>query len=188
MKLGDLEASDERANLVDHGFCHLYAVRRGSGTKYQLVRPRKGAICRVVPYVAEKCLVAHLEASKANLIDRLRRERPAMLEDRRYQSVLVVKWPADDNPVQRPVSFQDGTLKDLGKVDPLCLTHVSARIDECHGLLSLRVLHHVHDRSVRHILDIFGALPDATSYKVDQARLELGFPGFDYGRECRRGV
>lgn len=105
MELGDFKASDERADLVGRAFLHFYTVRGGRGTKQKFVCPGEGAIGRVFPKVTEECLIARLDASKANFIDSLRGERPGVFEDRRQQSVFVGMRFADDNPVQRPVSF-----------------------------------------------------------------------------------
>lgn len=178
LELHDLEASDERPDLVGCGFPHLYVVRMGRSTKKQFVRPRKGAIGRVFPKVAEERLIAHLEASEANLIDSLGREWSRMIEDCRQQSVLIGRRPADDNPIQRPVSLNARILKNLRKVDPLRPTHLSARLNECSRLLGPRVPRHIPNRLVRHLLDIFDGLGRATAQEFKQARFELGLLGF----------
>ena len=67
------------------------------------------------------------------------------------------------------MSFEDGILKDLGKVDLLCLTHFGASLDERRRLLSFQVLHRVSNRLMCHILDIPDALWRATAEKFNQA-------------------
>jgi hypothetical protein len=83
MELRDLEANNERPDLVGRGFLHLYVVRMGSSTEQQFVRTRKGTVGRVFPKVAEEGLIARLEASEANFINSLRRKGSRMVEDRR---------------------------------------------------------------------------------------------------------
>lgn len=178
MELRDLEVNDERPDLVGRSFLHIYVVGMGSSTEKQFVRPRKGTIGRVFPKVAEERLIAHLEASETNFVDSLRREWSRMIEDRREQSVLVRRRPADDNPIQRPVPLNAGILKNLRKVDPLLPTHLSARLNECNRLLSPWVPRHVPNRLIRHLLDIFSALGRAAAQKFNQARFELGLVGF----------
>ena len=87
-------------------------------------------------------------------------------------------WPADDNPVERPVSFEHGILKDLSKVDPLVPTHFGAGLDKCRGLLGLWMLHHVPNRLVRHIPGIFDVLRRATAKELNQTGFEHGLAGF----------
>jgi len=169
MELGDIETNGESFGCVKIGFYLPYAVHGGSTTKQQFVRSRKGAISRVSPKVVEEFRMAHLDAGEANLISSLRRERSGIVEDCRHQPILVSRWPADDNPVQHPVSFEDRILKNLSKVYTLRSTHFGTSLDECRRLLNLRMLHHVPNRLIYNILDIFDVLWRAIAKKFNQA-------------------
>lgn len=163
MELGDFEANEERADLTDGGLLHRYGVRGGGTTQQQFVRPGEGAIGRVSPKVVEELLIADLNTSETNLIHSLRRELSGMLENNRQESIMLRRWPADDDPIERPMSLEHWILKDLRKVNPLRPTHLGAGLDECRRLLSLRILHHVPNGLVRHVPGILDVLSRAAA-------------------------